>query len=51
MSKLAFLPSELEGITPGQKVQVTVTGRTSSTAFSHDTYSTSSVLYSKSMIA
>lgn len=50
MGKLAFLPAELMGFESGQKVNVSVTGRTSSTPFSHDTYGVSASLYSKQMI-
>lgn len=49
MGKLAFLPSELMAFSPGETANVTVTGRTSSTPFSHDTYSVSSSFYAQKM--
>ena len=50
MGTLAFLPDELQGFTSGQEALVTVTGRTSSTSFSHDTLSASARFFAENMI-
>lgn len=50
MGNLAFLPDELRDFVPGETATVSVTGRTSSTAYSHDTYSVSASLFAKKMV-